>query len=90
MSATEKQSLTSFGRSVVEMKERADIVYPYSTNATYINNQAFFADMFMTNVAGLDVQYAAKAFGESDVITAEDYFKGLYTYRDRNWANIIA
>ncbi len=90
MSATEKQSLTSFGRSVVEMKERADIVYPYSTNATYINNQSFFADMFMSNVAGLDVQYAAKAFGESDVITAEDYFKGLYTYRDRNWTNIIA
>lgn len=90
MTSTEKEALSPFAKSVVDMKERADIVYPYSTNATYINNQSFFADMFSTTIEGLDVQFAAKAFGESDVITAEMYFNGLKVYRDRNWATIIA
>lgn len=90
MTSTEKEALSPFAKSVVDMKETADIVYPYSTNATYINNQSFFADMFSTTIEGLDVRFASKAFNESDVITAEDYFKGLKVYRDRNWSTIIA
>ena len=88
MDATQKAELTPFARSVVEMKERADIVYPYSTNATYINNQSFFTGTFYSTVDGVDVQYAARAFHESNTSVAK-YFKGIKSYRDKNWNSII-
>ena len=88
MTPAQKAELTPFGRSVVEMKERADIVYPFSTNATYINNQSFFTQTFMSTVNNVNVQYAARSFHESNTSVAE-YFKGIKAYRDKNWSSIV-
>lgn len=88
MTAAEKAKLTNFGRSVVEMKDNAKIVYPYSTNTTYVNNQASFVthSSYFSSTSVGERQWVGNTLYK-DGVTAENYFSGMYTYRKNNWFN---
>lgn len=77
--------LTPFGQSLVNLSQNSDVVYPFSTNATYIQNQAFFGthEQFRSN-AGKGYQYAALAMHD-DKVTAAQYFAGMADYYFKNW-----
>lgn len=77
--------LTPFGQSLVRLSEASDVVYPFSTNETYIQNQAFFGthEQFRSN-AGKGYQYAALAMHD-DKVTAAQYFAGMADYYSSNW-----
>ena len=83
----DKKEMTSFGLSVWNMKEKSDVVYPYATNPTYMNNMKHFSafEMYSSTTSAKGVQtYAIQAFRNG--VTAEDYFTGLKTYLDSyNW-----
>lgn len=83
----DKEEMTSFGLSVWNMKEKSDVVYPYATNSTYMNNMKHFSafEMYSSTTQAKGVQtYSIQAFRNG--VTAEDYFTGLKTYLDNyNW-----
>ena len=89
MSKEEKEKLTPFGKSLMELKEKSDVVYPYSTNSVYANNQAFFGthESFRSTVS-TNYQWPAEALHENG-ITAEQYFAGMETYYRNNWASLL-
>lgn len=82
----EKRQLTNFGRSLVELKEASQIVYPFSTNTLYANNQSFFMthSQFYSNVSGKEYQWPSLAMHE-DNVTAEQYFNGMTKYYKDHW-----
>lgn len=86
LSDADKSEMTSFGLSVWNMKEKSEVVYPYATNSTYMNNMQHFSafEMYSSTLAGGTQTYAIQAFRNG--ATAEDYFTGLKTYLDNyNW-----
>ena len=78
----DKKEMTSFGVSVWNMKEKSDVVYPYATNATYMNNMKHFSafEMYSATLSGGMQTFAIQALRNG--ATAEEYFTGLKTYLD--------
>ena len=82
-SESELQGLTPFCRSLLSIKDKADICYPYSTTPLYMNNQSAFTmyATFKTNFGGRDYSSssAPTLFYTTDV-SVDEYFSGMYTY----------
>lgn len=89
---TDKQmeKMTPFGRSVMELKQNSEIVYPFSKEAIYVNQSGSFQNFQMWNTLNGDIFYggAALPFNEGK-ITAEDYFNGLTTYYKSVWGQKV-
>ena len=85
----EKMQLTYFGRSLIELQEKSEIVYPYAKNSLYLNNASSFrqSQMFYSYVGNKEYQWAAEAFRDDDV-TAAEYFSGMETYYDAKWTTL--
>ena len=88
MTPEQKAKMSTFGRSLMDMQESADIVYTFSKNAFYKANEASFSE-YRTSFSS---QYTTTS--ESVVIvidefrknvTAETYFTGLYNYKQALW-----
>ena len=83
---SDKAEMTSFGLSVWNMKEKSDVVYPYATNSTYMNNMQHFSafEMYGSITSSGPQTFGIQAFRNG--ISAEDYFTGLKTHLDKyNW-----
>ncbi len=80
-----KAKLTAFGRSLVEIREKSDIVYPFSTNPLYMNNQEFFSthEAFYTS----QDQWSPSAMHEAN-ITAEQHFANMLAYSRGKWSTL--
>lgn len=89
MTDDELAKMSPYGRSVMKAKQNSDIVYPYSTNTTYVNNQSKFVmgEMFRTTVGSSDYQWAAHVFHETGT-TLETYFNGMIKYQRNNWSSL--
>lgn len=86
----DKVKATSFGKAVIEMRSQAKVVYPHSALDLIINNAATFdASQWYTNstINGKDTKDVFAAFKDGTA-TAETYFKGFYTYQQKNWSNL--
>ncbi len=90
MTDAEMASMTSFGRSVMKLKQNSDIVYAFSSNPNYINNQGQFesSSMYYSRVNGTDYQSVSGTFHDVGV-TAEEYFSGMYAYYKSEWASLF-
>lgn len=82
--------MTPFGRSLMEIKSKSNIVYPYSTNSKYANNQEYFGvnNMFRSKIGTMERQWPSSAFHD-DKISAEDYFSGMYNYSKSTWKSLL-
>ncbi len=78
MTEEEMAQMSPFGRSVLNLKQTSDIVYPISSNPLYINNQGQFDthSLYWSMVGGKEIQFASGAFFDTGV-TPEDYFAGM-------------
>ncbi len=87
MTDDDMQKLTTFGKSLVQLKAASKIVYPFSENPTYVNNQSFFMthEQFRTKIGSSTYQFSPTVFHEKKNITAEMYFNGMETYYRNNW-----
>ncbi len=86
MTEEQMKSMTNFGRSVMKLKAKSDIVYPFSNSAIYVNqSSAFNADKVWDSVVG-GVSYSgpASAFAEDNVSVA-DYFNGMVSAQKSKW-----
>lgn len=77
----DKEQMTYFGRSLMQMKENADIVYPYSDNLTYIANSTQMRLEFWAWTSKFGSQPVTNPFSQFRLnagLTAKEYFDGLY------------
>ncbi len=83
--------MTDFGRSVLQLKNASQIVYPFATNSIYINNQSKFTtgSLFTANVKGIKYDNLALAFHEDPDMTAAEYFAGMKAFYDQDWASML-
>ena len=85
LSETEKSKLSYFGRSVIEMQEKSEVVYPYAKNSLYLNNASSFRPgmMFKTAVNDKPI-YLAETFRENGT-SLKDAFNGIYINQKNIW-----
>ncbi len=90
MTEAEMAGMTNFGRSVMKLKQSSDIVYAFSSNPTYINNQSQFesSGMYYSRVNGMDYQSVSGTFKDVGT-TAEQYFNGMLDYYKSEWASMF-
>lgn len=83
----EKETLSPFGRSIIELKENSDITAPYASTSVYKNNQSQFknANQFWSLMDGVTEQRWAPAAMYEKAITSIDYFTGMYNYYQNRW-----
>lgn len=88
----EKEKMTYFGKSLMSMREQADIVYPLAQNELFLAKQADFtlhANLWLINGA----QYPVEAMRGSNAnkMTAEEYFDGLRAkYSATYWQGLLS
>ena len=86
MTDSDLAKLSEYGRSLLALKNRANVVYPLATNSVFLNNQTLFKDfpengLYQSRV-GSDRSNPVSVFKDyGDTISAADYFSGLYTFR---------
>lgn len=90
MTEEELAKLSPFGRSVVELKQASEIVYPFSSEAIYVNQPGSYdpANIWKSTVNGMTYSAPVAAFHDKG-ISAEDYFAGLVNYYKDNWKQRI-
>ena len=88
VSEGDKATATSFGKSLIAMRESSKVVYPYSSLPLVINNAASFTEerWFLTSeVSGKTLNNPFNAFKDGTA-TAAQYFNGMYTYHSGMWS----
>ena len=76
-----RDDMSYFGRTLLEMKEASDIVYPYSSNATYVANTAVFrlgAWAWKSKVNNETQNNPFDYFRVDSDASVKAYFEGLY------------
>lgn len=89
MSEENLAKMSPFGRSVYEMKQKSDIVYPYASSAFYVNNQSKFNPKLQYSVreeSENEIKYCPEAIAEKK-LSAEKTFEGLSRYYKANWSS---
>ena len=90
VSEGDKATATSFGKSLIAMRESSKVVYPYSSLPLVINNSASFTEerWFLTSeVSGKTLNNPFNAFKDGTA-TAEQYFNGMYSYHSGMWSTL--
>ncbi len=83
--------MTTYGKSILTLKENGDIVYPYTNRAEILNNPLLFnsfAWAWLTSVDGLEYRNPWLYFMDVKGANAVDYFNGQRTYFESRWDGI--
>lgn len=80
--------LTEFGKSVWDNKLNADLVYPYTTNKLYLNNQSKF-NMYYRWYSKIGTSTKNMVFDSlrKEKVAASDYFSGIQNYYNETYWN---
>lgn len=86
MNDNDLNGMSTFGKSNYYLKERSEILYPYSTNSLYLNNQAYFGayGSFYTDL-GSDGTFQWLSSTIYSGVKPNDYFTGMAKYYKNNW-----
>lgn len=89
LNETELAACTNYGKSLMRMKQENDVLYPYSQHQMYMANQGDFAALatYWSNVGTTNKNFPCSYMWE-DAITAEDWFTGMYSYRNTKWQDL--
>ena len=90
MSEEQMNGMTHFGRSIMELQSRSDIVFPYSSEPIYVNQAGSFAmvDMWDSVVGGEFYGSPSVPLRKGEV-PLEDYFSGLKNYYENIWGQMV-
>ena len=88
----DEAKLTTYAKSNVEIKEKANVIYPYSSRKEVINNDLEFANFAWAwkTSAGNNQKNPMLYFTAKDLTgqSAEKYFNGIYDYFKTRWNTI--
>ena len=86
LSDKQKAEMSAYGRSILEVQEKADIVYPFSDSSFFQNNDTYFSDtinLYYTK----DGNNPANAFKTGK--SAKTYFDDVYSYmKNTTWRTL--
>lgn len=89
MNETDLAKMSYFGRSVWNIRENCDIVYPFSTNPIFINNQQALSynSMFESTINGTTYNQIADDLRgtRADRKTSKDFFMGIVAKYNKSW-----
>lgn len=89
---TEEQlaGMTNFGRSIIQLQNSSDVVFPYSSEPIYVNQAGSFAmvDMWDSVIGGEFYGSPSVPLRKSEV-SLEDYFTGLKSYYENIWGQMV-
>ena len=91
VSEADKATATSFGKSLIAMRESGKVVYPYSSLNLVIKNAASFTEerWFLTSsVSGKTLNNPFNAFKDGTASAAQ-YFNGMYSYHNSMWPALV-
>ena len=80
-----------FAKSIYNVKKNYDIVYPYSKNATVLNNGSLFEYVSLSsnsNINGTEYNFPAWNFQMNNNLSVKDYFEGMYNYYQNKWSTL--
>ena len=82
--------MSPFGKSLINLKQTSDVVYPYSQDAFYVNNQSVFQGnkMYNSMVGSTSYTRTGATFYEKGT-SAEDFYSGLYKYYSGAWSGYV-
>ena len=83
--------LTTYCKSILDLKENSDIVYPYSNRQEVLNNPLMFGTFawaWLTNVDGYEYKNPWLYFMDVKGANAEAYFNGQLPYFESRWSSI--
>ena len=92
MTPEQKAEMSDYGRSLMDMQEKADIVYTFSKNTFYQANEATFSQYKTSYSSKYSDKHASVDIAVDEFrigITAEQYFTGLYLYQQDVWAKLV-
>jgi hypothetical protein len=86
LTETDLNGMTTFGKSLVTMKTKAEFVYPYSSDPGYTANESAYASSaYLTKAIVSGKSYSGWLNAYKDYsVTPEDYFAGIYNYSQAN------
>lgn len=95
ISATDKAKLSSFSKSVLEMRETSEVLVPFASTNYFKYNSSIFGlspnendDMFTSNDGKDTVRYAINGFRYNNM-TLDTYFEGIAINRGESWWNSL-
>lgn len=88
-----EMSYKPFAKSLYEVRDSSQIVYPYSKSTIFLKNQGSIYDMetgiWSSTVGGTPYRYPLNAMKlGSEHFSAETYFDGMLTFLQDSWASI--
>lgn len=80
------KELSPYGRSLVELQQNSDIVYPFSKSSAYVNNAGRFnpIEMWKSQVGGTAYEFPYSHFN-TGAVTFVDYFNGMKDSYQSDW-----
>ena len=91
ISNEDRANASNFGKSVIDMTQSSQIVYPYSSLQVVINNPSAFTEeaWFLTSlVEGNEYTSPFLAYKDVKGMSAEKYFNGLYKNLENDWKGL--
>ncbi len=91
VSEEDRATATTYGKSIIDMRQNANVVYAYSSTNLVINNSANFEMSIWLGVALIDGRTRNSAFTsfKDGNATAMSFFNGLYNYQQSKWSSLI-
>jgi hypothetical protein len=91
LSESEYNSLTYFGKSVYDLHKNSDIVYPYSAETVYLDNQSLLSihNSFGTTIGTQEELHPISYLRTKQTNNAEDYFNGMLVYNMNRWDRVF-
>lgn len=97
VSGANLDGLTTFAKSVIKFASEADVVYPFSNNSLFYNNQADFDGRQIFHSTYKDGSYEKDfknpvymltdmRINEKRTTSVAAYFNGIYEYYKTNWS----
>lgn len=84
----DRSTATNFGKSLIDMRSQSKVVYPYSSVKLVLDNADAFSEVkwfSTTRVGSNEITSPMLAFQAENPVSAENYFKGLFTYQENQW-----
>ena len=92
MTADQKAAMSEYGKALMDMQEKANLVYTFSQNTFYQANEATFSQYKTSYGSKYSEKDASVLIAVDEFrsgISAEKYFTGLYLYQQDVWDTLV-
>ena len=90
VTAEDRAKATHFGKTLIDMRAQATVIYPYSTVDLVLDNPSAFTEQMWYLTAKINNSNFNNPFNafRDNTATAIQYFNGLYTFQNDVWPTL--